>query len=384
MLLYTFRYGLILSKKQEKQTAPKLSNVFGDDNASDDEDGTDWVRKALKAEGEKNKIKKQTKLDMQKALTEDPTIYQYDEVYDDMERNKKSELDKVKQQEKKPRYIENLLKAAERRKKEQEHRIERMVQKEREAEGEMYADKESFVTSAYRAKLEEFKKMEEDEAKMDRLEAIADVTKQQDMSGFYRHLYKQTVDYQDQTNDRENNKIKDMNVEQEKSGSLASETITNEATEDTATIDTTITDDRLKANIKSKKSRQYRQRMVDTYESESENEISREEPKKDETADKNIDDIKTQEPDKKKQKKDIDLVIDKDVKDIKNESSSVNDNEISQDCKKITSEIEKPVNKETPIKKDRSSIWKKRTVGPVFEAALQRYYARKAARLVAV
>ncbi len=32
------------------------------------------------------------------------------------------------------------------------------MQKEREAEGEMYADKEKFVTSAYRAKMEEMAK----------------------------------------------------------------------------------------------------------------------------------------------------------------------------------------------------------------------------------
>lgn len=188
-----------MSKKQQQSTTPKLGNVFGDDNASDEEDGTDWVRKALKAEGEKNRMKKQTKLDIQKALDEDPTIYQYDEVYDDLERSKGQLDDASKQKEKKSKYIQKLLKTAERRKKEQEHRIERMVQKEREAEGEMYADKESFVTSAYRAKLEEFKKMEEEEAKMNRLEAIGDVTKQQDMSGFYRHLYEQTVDYKGET-----------------------------------------------------------------------------------------------------------------------------------------------------------------------------------------
>lgn len=49
----------------------------------------------------------------------------------------------------KPKYISNLLKFAEVRKKEEERRIERQVQKEREAEGNEFADKDAFVTSAY-------------------------------------------------------------------------------------------------------------------------------------------------------------------------------------------------------------------------------------------
>ena len=48
-----------------------------------------------------------------------------------------------------PKYISNLLKFAETRKKEEERRVERQVQKEREAEGSEYADKDAFVTSAY-------------------------------------------------------------------------------------------------------------------------------------------------------------------------------------------------------------------------------------------
>ena len=41
--------------------------------------------------------------------------------------------------------------------------MERKVQKERETEGDMFNDKESFVTPAYRAKLAELKKLEEEE-----------------------------------------------------------------------------------------------------------------------------------------------------------------------------------------------------------------------------
>merc|ERR1712241_1216518 len=79
------------------------------------------------------------------------------------------------------------------RRKEFERRIERQVQKEREAEGEMYADKESFVTSSYRKKMEEIAEQEEEEARKARIEAALDVTKQNNLDGFYRHLYRQTM-----------------------------------------------------------------------------------------------------------------------------------------------------------------------------------------------
>lgn len=59
---------------------------------------------------------------------------------------------------------------AERRKKENERRIARQIQKEREAEGDEFADKEVFVTSAYKKKLEEMKVAEEKEKEQDRLE----------------------------------------------------------------------------------------------------------------------------------------------------------------------------------------------------------------------
>lgn len=373
-----------MPKKQQQKATPKLGNVFGDNDTSDEDDGTDWVKKALRAEGEKNKMKKQTKLDIQKALNEDPTIYQYDEVYDDMERTK-SQLEVSKQKEKKPRYIQKLLKTAERRKKEQEHRIGRMIQKEREAEGDMYTDKESFVTSAYRVKLEEFKKMEEEEARMNVLEAIGDVTKQQDMSGFYRHLYEQTVEYKGETNKDESNNTTEKDTKQEERANLSNEqreddTIVNETPEELS-----------KATVKAKKSRQYRKRAIETYESDSEMKTNKEDLKKDKidtlSVNEGADKSEIQEPEKKKRELDkTDVNINESIakekeeanKDAKDAKISVNTNETAVESKEIE-------DKEEPVEtKDRSFILEKRTIGPIFEAALQRYYARKAKRTVMV
>ena len=55
------------------------------------------------------------------------------------------------------------MRSAELRQVEHERRTERKVQKERETEGDTFNDKESYVTPAYREKLAELKKLEEEE-----------------------------------------------------------------------------------------------------------------------------------------------------------------------------------------------------------------------------
>ena len=70
-----------------------------------------------------------------------------------MEAEKEEKVTQKKDIDRKPRYITNLLKQAEIREKENERRIERKVQKEREAEGDEFAGKEQFVTSSYRRKM---------------------------------------------------------------------------------------------------------------------------------------------------------------------------------------------------------------------------------------
>ncbi len=205
-------YGLILKKPggaKPGQGPKKVAAIFNEGSSDDDEEtsavvtgGIDWMKKKLSS-GKKNaksgatgtgtKIKAQTKMALAKAVEEDPTVFQYDEVYDDMEKAKVEKTKEAKEKDRKPRYITNLLKHAEVRQKEYERRVERQVQKEREAEGDQFADKEKFVTSAYRKKMEEMEKLEEEERKRDAIESVLDVTKQKDMSGFYRHIYRQTM-----------------------------------------------------------------------------------------------------------------------------------------------------------------------------------------------
>ena len=129
------------------------------------------------------------KKEMKKALDEDPNIFEYDHVYDDMKKSGKDPAKKDLQ----PKYMNSLLKSAQLRKREQDRREEKKIQKEREEEGDEFKDKEAFMTGAYKEKLKELKETEDREKREAACESILDVKKQQDLSGFYRHLLNQTV-----------------------------------------------------------------------------------------------------------------------------------------------------------------------------------------------
>ena len=65
-------------------------SIFGAEESSDSDDGGDWVKKATMTKKE-TKLKATTKNEMAAALEEDPTVFQYDEVYDQLEKRKEEE-----------------------------------------------------------------------------------------------------------------------------------------------------------------------------------------------------------------------------------------------------------------------------------------------------
>lgn len=69
---------------------------------------------------------------------------------------------------------------------------------------------------------------------------------------------------------------------------------------------------------------------------------------------------------------------------IKKSDVNSKENYIKKNKEKVISEvkIETSKNIETPIIKPKIDIWKKRTVGPIFEEALKRYCERKAGKCV--
>jgi len=192
-------FGLNLSSKPKKPTAPPKPKkpVFGfapdddvDGGEEDEEEGGSVFGKVKgnKKGGKKgvtkrvatgrdrsvvnaqlstfNELSKRAGAAAKEAeMQVDPSVYDYDGVWDDMKSvdRKKQKAEEVDALERKPKYMENLLQAAEIRKRDQLRAKEKLLQKEREAEGEEYADKESFVTGAYKKQQEEMRKLEEEE-----------------------------------------------------------------------------------------------------------------------------------------------------------------------------------------------------------------------------
>ena len=347
------QYGLILPKSKAKAgpsalSRPKVASVFNDDS-SDDEDtkavvsgGTDWMKRKLASANSKSgatgigtKIKSQTKMEMKKALEHDPTVFQYDEVYDQMEATKEEKVSEKKAVDRKPRYITNLLKQAEIREKENERRIERKVQKEREAEGDEFADKEKFVTSAYRKKMEEMQKLEEEEKRKEAIEEILDVRKQKDMSGFYRHLYRQTMGEEKGQSEEEKPKVK-------------TELLSDEENEKKD-----IEENDVHLSKKTKPSqRSYRRRDTEPLEAD-DNDSQDQSSSSDESGDDEEDEAK--------------LTAVHQGAYLKSDANDNKENDVEEATQQLP-------------KKPKIDIWKKVTVGMLFDDALQRYLQRKAER----
>ncbi|XP_055842950.1 nuclear speckle splicing regulatory protein 1 [Episyrphus balteatus] len=360
------QYGLIIPGKQKPIEPPKSDfskpSIFGESSESDDDHGLPQLKMKSAPYAPGATEKRIAKKLQEKALKEDPTVFQYDELYDEIE-NKRDEAKKAKSNEvKKPKYIGRLLQCAEKRKLENERRIERMVQKEREQEGEEFKDKESFVTSTYRKKLEEMQKAEDQEKREDYLEAIGDVTKQKDLDGFYRHLYEQKLGPKESTN-----KV------------IALPEVVPPQDDDNIAY----------KPIKSGKPRAYRKRKSSAEEEE---ESVTTEPTKrahiqsnlDADSDFSIDSSSDEDETSKKKTNNLSVEIKKEPEEEEKQPTAEVTFAVPKEIKLETVKKEEEIVEEKEIVSkptiDRTLIWKKRTVGDAFDAALQRYFQRKAAR----
>jgi len=85
-------------------------------------------------------------------------------------------------------------KAAE-REREQDMAYERRMAKDAQKEGDLHGDKEKFITSSYRKKLEEEKKWVEREKLREEEEKRNDVTKKKNLGDFYKNLLTSNVSF---------------------------------------------------------------------------------------------------------------------------------------------------------------------------------------------
>ncbi|KAL5276244.1 NSRP1 family protein [Megaselia abdita] len=350
------QYGLIIpGQKPKEKPKPQISSVFGESSDSDDDAPKFMDRKKGPSLGPGMAEQRRARLMQEKALEEDPTVFQYDEHFDEMDAKRTEAKEAKKKEVKGAKYISRLLEFADKRKIDNERRIERQVQKEREAEGEEFKDKESFVTTSYRKKLEELKKAEEEEKREEYLESIGDVTKQRNLDGFYRHIFAQ------KTADDPGTK-----TEQPKYQPIRSQK----------------TDKKLEPKMRS-----YRKHHSSDDEKEKDKEeVSEPVAKKahiqsnlDADSDFSIDSSDSEDEENEEKNKKVEEPTQVKKEPVSEEPKKEKVEKKEEEKFKVPELLEEEKPKPKP-KIDKSLIWKKRTVGEVFDAAVKRYYERKAMR----
>ncbi|KAF5365731.1 hypothetical protein D9758_003294 [Tetrapyrgos nigripes] len=136
-----------------------------------------------------NKMKKR----MEAEKTVDESVYEYDEVWDKMQeaKQRQKEAKELDAKERKPKYIHGLLASAATRRLDHLRAEEKMMQKQREAEGDEFADKEAFVTQAYKDQMEEVRKAEEEERRREE-EQKKNGGRSTGLAHFYRQLLEES------------------------------------------------------------------------------------------------------------------------------------------------------------------------------------------------
>lgn len=136
---------------ERARKSPKLDNA----NGSTKYNNLSALRSAKLQDNEASKL--------------DASVYDYDEVYDTFKADKNKNI-ATAEENAVPKYMTNLLASAEVRKRDQLRAKEKALQKERDAEGDEFADKEKFVTGAYKQQQEELRQLEEEEKKREQEE----------------------------------------------------------------------------------------------------------------------------------------------------------------------------------------------------------------------
>ncbi|KAK1263652.1 hypothetical protein QJS04_geneDACA008582 [Acorus gramineus] len=198
------KYGLQLRPSHQKKpsSAPTAKPIRPPPAAFMDEDEDD-VEMEIARQAAKNRALKDIENQHKKALEEDPSVFDYDGVYDEMkekiakpliedrkEKKNKAATSSLTQRQSnvglsQPKYIQLMIEKAKERKIQDEIVYERKIQKERSKEDDLFANKDKYVTSAYKKKLAEWQKWNEEEKMREEREK-----KDEDISSFYFNIGK--------------------------------------------------------------------------------------------------------------------------------------------------------------------------------------------------
>jgi len=188
----TFNRSSLFAKHEEEDNEEE-----GNKNSKNQNFNRKIANEDLKKAQKQLQNDRKSQMVVQQALEQDDEIFQYDEIHDKISSTKLREQMEEERKEasynnKAPKYIKGLMKTAAKRNLESERRYERRAVRERKDEDHLFNDKEKFVTPAFKAKMLKLEQAEKEEAHMDAIDEMHDVTKQQDISGFHRHFLNDT------------------------------------------------------------------------------------------------------------------------------------------------------------------------------------------------
>jgi coiled-coil domain-containing protein 55 len=183
----SFKFGLGGPKKTSaslpKKPSAKSASAFGTNDDDDDNDGVETKSSAVLSKPLKKSkptisqygdlaTQQSYRKNANKALEVDPSIYDYDAAWDAIKARDeaKKAADKANAEQGKSKYMENLLVARDVREKDYLRAKEKKYQREREEEGSEFAEKEKFVTGAYKKQQEELRRQEVEEKKKEEAE----------------------------------------------------------------------------------------------------------------------------------------------------------------------------------------------------------------------
>jgi len=175
----------VAGRKYGLQTVTKKdTNVLN----QEDEDEEAAVRRKMQNQVKSREQKFEQ--ERQQALAQDPTVFSYDDVYDGITQVKQAkEAEKqAAKRDRTPRYMQELLKRADERQKENEILWEQKQLKDRLKDDHLYGDKDKFVTSAYKDRLKEREQWKLDLLKKDKADEDKTVVNKGDTLGICVHL----------------------------------------------------------------------------------------------------------------------------------------------------------------------------------------------------
>ena len=163
------------AKPPSRATKPTPASLFADEDEHPTQPRPNLTGHSRPASASQDKptpkplVSRAERRAQEEALRVDSTVFDYDGVYDGMKaaERKVEETKKAETEERKPKYIENFLASAQTRRLDRLRAEEKMLQLEREKEGDEFADKDKVVTEAYKKQMVEVRKAEEEEKQRD-------------------------------------------------------------------------------------------------------------------------------------------------------------------------------------------------------------------------